>query len=140
MTISRSLLLGLAVLGIGCGGRSLTVAVTAATPTPVPDVFSCVRASLQPIGYRQSSLDVDAHRVTARRNDETARRADVRFRRTVDEIEIEVRADATGQTALEVQSKTFSEYFTERGPTFVQEETSDGARRAGQAVLEACGR
>jgi hypothetical protein len=83
---------------------------------------------------------VDAHRVTARRYDETVRRADVRFRRMVDVLEIEVRADATGQTALAVQSKTFAEFFTERGPTFVQEETSEGARAAGQAVLEACGR
>jgi len=140
MTISRLLLPGLAALGIGCGGQSYTATVTAATPTPVPDVFACVRAQLQPIGYRQSSLDVDAHRVTARRYDETVRRADVRFRRMVDVLEIEVRADPTGQTALAVQSKTFAEYFTERGPTFEQEKASDGARAAGQAVLEACGR
>ena len=137
--MKRLLLLAGAALGVGCGAPSYTTTATAGTPTPVPDVFSCVRARLEPLEFHQSSLDVDAHRVTARRYDETVRRPDVRFRKMVDVLEIEVQAGATGQTALAVQSKTFAEYFTERGPTLDQETTSERARAAGQSVLDACG-
>ena len=138
--MKRLLLLAVAALGVACGAPSYTVTATAATPTPVLDVFSCVRTRLETLGFRQSSLDVDAHRVTARRYDETVRRPDVRFRRMVDVLEIEIQADAAGQTGLVVAEKTFAEYFTERGPTLEQETTSERARAAGQSVLDACGR
>jgi len=124
-------------LGMGCG-TSLTVTATAATPTPVADVFTCVRSGLAPIGYTQTSYDVDAHRLTARHYNDNARRPDVRFRRMVDELEIEVRPDTTGRSALVVKSRTFAEYMTERGQTFVQEAASDSVRTAGQAVLVDC--
>ena len=137
--MKRVFLLAVAALGVGCGAPSYTITATAATPTPVLDVFSCVRTRLEPLEFRQSSLDVDMHRVTARRYDETVRRPDVKFRRMVDVLEIEVQAGATGQTALVVQSKTLAEYFTERGPTLEQETTSERARAAGQSVLDACG-
>ena len=134
------MLLSGAVLGLGCGAASYTATATAASPAPVADVFTCVREHFFALGFKQSSLDTDAHRVTAQRYNETVRRPDVRFRRMVDVLEIEVRADTAGKTALVVQSKTLAEYMTERGQTFVQEAASDSVRAAGQAVLDACGR
>lgn len=130
------LLIGLAV---ACAGGSYTVMASAAPPKPVTDVFACARAGIAPIGYTQTSYDVDAHRVTARRYNEAVRRPDVRFRRMVDELEIEVRPDSAGRSALLVSARTFAEYMTERGQTLVQEAASDSVRAAGQAVLAACG-
>ena len=127
------------VLAIACASSSYTVTSTAATPRPVVDVYACVRAGIAPIGYTQTSYDVDAHRLTARRPDETAHRPDVRFRRMIDELEIEVRSDSTGHSAIVVSSRTFAEYMTERGQTLIQETASDGVRAAAQAVLAACG-
>jgi hypothetical protein len=126
-------------LAIACAGSSYTVTATAPTPNPVADAFTCVRAGITPIGYTQSSYDVDAHRLTARRYDNTVRRPDVRFRRMVDELEIEVRSDSGGRSAIVVSSRTFAEYMTERGQTLVQEAASDSVQAAGQAVLAACG-
>lgn len=127
-------------LAIACASASYTVTATAAAPKPVADVYACIRAGIAPIGYSQTSYDVDAHRLTARRYDETVHRPDVRFRRMVDELEIEVRPDSSGRSAIVVSSRTFAEYVTERGQTFVQEAASDSVRAAGQAVLAACGR
>jgi hypothetical protein len=123
----------------GCGGASYTATGTAAVPTPVADVFGCLRQQLQAIGFQQTSIDTDDHRLNARRNDDTVRRPDVRFRRMVDVLEMEVRSDASGQTALVVEEKTFAEYFSERGPTLQQEAASERVRTAGQVVLDACG-
>jgi hypothetical protein len=128
-------LLGLA---IACASASYTVMATAPTPKPVADVYACVRAGITPIGYTQTSYDVDSHRLTARRYNEAVHRPDVRFRRMVDELEIEVRPDSGGRTAIVVSSRTFAEYMTERGQTLVQEAASDSAQAAGQAVLAAC--
>jgi hypothetical protein len=129
-------LLGLA---ISCASTSYTVTAAAPTPKPVADVYACVRAGITPIGYTQASYDLDAHRLTARRYNEAVRRPDVRFRRIVDELEIEVRPDSGGRSAIVVASRTFAEYMTERGQTLVQEAASDSAQAAGQAVLAACG-
>ena len=126
-------------LAIACASTSYTVTATAATPKPVADVYACVRAGIAPIGYTQTSYDVDAHRLTARRFNEATHRPDVRFRRMVDELEIDVRADSTGRSAITVASRTFAEYMTERGQTLVQETASDSVLAAGQAVLAACG-
>ncbi len=127
-------------LAIACTSATYTVTTKAATPTPVADVFACVRAGISPIGYTQTSYDVDAHRLTARRYNEAVRRPDVRFRRMVDVLEVEVRPDTGGRSAVVVASKTFAEYMTERGQTLVQEAASDSVQAAGQAVLAACAR
>ena len=127
-------------LAIACAGSSYTVTATVPTPKPVADVYTCVRAGITPIGYTQSSFDVEAHRLTARRYNETVRRPDVRFRRMVDELEIEVRPDTGGRSAILVSSRTYAEYMTERGQTLIQEAASDSVQAAGRAILVSCGR
>ena len=126
-------------LAIACASSGYTLTSTVATPKPVPDVYACVRSGITPIGYTQSSYDVAAHRLTARRYDETVHRPDVRFRRMVDELEIEVRPDSAGRSAIVVASRTYAEYMTERGQTLVQEAASDSVQAAAQAVLASCG-
>ncbi len=127
-------------LAIACASASYTVTTTGPAPKPVADVYACIRGGISPIGYTQTSFDLEAHRLTARRVDETVHRPDVRFRRMVDELEIEVRSDSGGHSAIVVSARTFAEYMTERGQTLVKEAASDSARAAGQAVLAACSR
>lgn len=126
-------------LAVACASSSYTVTSTAVAPQPVADVYACVRSGITPIGYTQTSYDVAAHRLTARRYNEAAHRPDVRFRRMVDELEIEVRSDSVGRSTMVVSSRTFAEYMTERGQTLIQEAASDSVQAAAQAVLAACG-
>lgn len=128
------------LLVAGCGGSGFSAIVSAATLTPVPDVFACARAQLPVLGYEQTSINVAEHRVTARRTDESVRRADVKFRRALDELIIEVGARPTGETGLTVEAGTFSEYRTQLGFTLEQGPASDGAKGAAQAIMDQCGR
>jgi len=124
----------------GCSNAPLATTLTASSPSPAPDVFQCARNQLKAIKYAQSSIDIDGQRLNARRVDDTQRRPDVQFRRIVDRLEIEaVPASGGAVTTLKVTARTFAEYTTQRGPTEVEERTSEAARRAAQAMIDRCG-
>lgn len=123
----------------GCSNAPLARTLTASSPSPAPDVFQCARDQLKAIRFDQSSIDLDARRLTARRYDEKARRPDVQFRRVVDRLEIEaVPAAESGVTRLEVTARTFGEYTTQRGPTENEEKTSETALSAAETILQKC--
>lgn len=104
-----------------------------------PDAaFDCVKRQLPTMDYKQSSLDVAEHRITAQKYDLEARRADVQFRRLINRMEIEVGANAAGQTSIDVKSHTFADYTTQRGPTEVEEEASAEVKEDAQKLLKAC--
>jgi len=125
----------------GCSNAPLARTLTATSPAPAPDVFQCARDQLKAIRFDQSSIDLDARRITARRYDENARRPDVQFRRVIDRLEIEaVPATGAAVTTLEVTARTFGEYTTQRGPTENQEKTSETALTAAQTILQKCSR
>jgi hypothetical protein len=132
----------LAALGLlaACGGKPLATTLTASSPSPAPDVFQCARNQLKPLGFDQSSIDVQDQRLMARRIDDTQRRPDVQFRRVIDRLEI-LAQPGTGNTVttLTVTPRTFAEYTTQRGPTEVQEKTSPTAQEAAQKLIEHCG-
>jgi hypothetical protein len=132
----------LAVLGVlaACGGKPLATTLTASSPSPVPDVFQCARDQIKALDFDQNSIDVREYRLTARRIDDTQRRADVQFRRVIDRLEIKAEPGSGNTvTALEVTPRTFAEYTTQRGPTEVQERTSTTAQEAAQKLIERCG-
>jgi hypothetical protein len=126
-----------ALLLAGCGGRLATPisAKTSAGPEPT---FDCVKQQLKELGYRQSSIDVDAHRIIATKIDDQTRRADTQFRRMLNRIEVEVAPQADGQTGIVVTGRTFAEYTTQRGPTEVEEKASNEVRTAQQQIAERC--
>ncbi len=122
-----------------CSNAPLATTLTAASPSPVPDVFQCARGQLKAIGFDQSSIDVNDQRLNARRFDLTARRPDVQFRRLVERLEIEaIPGSGDTLTTLKVTARTFAEYTTQRGPTEEQEKTSETARTAAQTLLKKC--
>jgi|SRR5438477_12741593 len=123
-----------------CSNAPMTTSLTAASPSPAPDVFACARGQLKAIDFDQTSLDLKDQRLTARRIDYTQRRPDVQFNRILDRLEIEaVPSGGASATTLTVNARTFAEYTTQRGPTEVQERTSDTARKAAQTLIEHCG-
>lgn len=134
----RSLLI--IVLTAGCGGQQ-TSSLTAASPSPAPDVFACARKQLKAVRFDQTSYDLADYRLTARKYDETVRRPDVTFRRLVDRLEISVAPGAGGDSVsvLSVNARTFGETVNQRGPTETQENTSETARKAAQTIVDKCG-
>jgi hypothetical protein len=64
MGFYRSLLITL--LFAGCAGGQMTSSYMAASPSPIPDVFACVRGQLKANRFDQTSIDVDENRLTAR--------------------------------------------------------------------------
>jgi len=124
-----------------CNNAPLARTLTATSPSPAPDVFQCARDQLKVIRFDQSSIDLEAQRLTARRYDDKARRPDVQFRRVVDRLEIEAVPSAEAAvTTLEVTARTFGEYTTQRGPTENEEKTSETALSAAQTILQKCSR
>jgi hypothetical protein len=124
---------------LGCGGGALATPVTQPSSAPAPDAFSCVRQQLKTVGFSQTAVDVDALWVKAHRFDETQRRPDTQFRRMVDRLLIEV-APGTGESVstITAEASTFAESATQRGPTEVQERTSETATAAAQTILRNC--
>ena len=88
-----------------CSNAPLATTLTSTSPSPAPDVFQCARDQLKALRFDQTSVDVDARRVTARRFDDKARRPDVQFRRMVDRIEVEAVPSEDGATQLEVLAR-----------------------------------
>ncbi len=124
-----------------CVGGSMDSTLTAASPSPMPDVFACARKQAKALDFDQTSLDVKDYRLTAKRYDETVTRPDVRFHRLVDRLEIEaVPASGGGAlTKLTVTARTFADLATQRGPTEEQERPSERVRNAAQKIVERCG-
>ena len=126
-----------ALLLAGCAQR-LATPVSARTSAGPDQSFVCVKQHLKELGYKQTSIDVDARRIGATKIDDKTRRADTQFRRMLNKIDVEVAPQADGQTGIEVQGRTFAEYTTQRGPTEVEEKASDEVRTAQQQVVERC--
>jgi hypothetical protein len=124
----------------GCGaGQPLATSFSGTSPLPAPDAFSCLRDQLKTTGFTQSSYDVNDMRLTARKNDEEARRPDVQFRRVIDRIEFQVKPGTGGAvTEITGEAKTFAEYSTQRGPTEEQEKTSETAEKAVKTLIDKC--
>lgn len=104
------------------------------------EVFECVKGQIPALGYTQTSIDVEGHRISARKYDRDARYADTRFRRMIERLTFEVAGSPEGGAVLKVGAHTFAELATQRGPTEVEEEASPAVKEAAQKVLDECGR
>jgi hypothetical protein len=126
-----------ALLLSGCSQR-LSTPVSARAAAGPGDTFDCIKKQLAELGYKQTSIDVDEHRVSGVKIDMKSRRSDTQFRRILHRLEVEVVAQADGQTSIEIQPHTLAEYTTQRGPTEVEEKASEEVTSAAQQLLERC--
>jgi hypothetical protein len=132
----RVLFVGVLVIS-ACAQRFATEESMQTSATP-DQTFECVRKQFDSLGYRRTSLDIDARRVNGTKIDEKTRRADTQFHHMLNKLEVEVSPQANGQTSLKVAGRTFAEYTTQRGPTEVEEKASADVRSATQTLLERC--
>src|SRR5688572_9652508 len=123
---------------VGCGQISYSAPVNMRSSASPDETFACVRKQLGELGYKQSSLDTPELRVTANKVDYTTRRPDVQFRRMVEKLEVDVAAEADGQTSIQVLGRTFGDYATHRGPTEVEENASKKVKTDAQTLLDRC--
>jgi len=126
------------LLPAGCGG-TLYLAINGTSPRPPVEVFDCVKSQILALGYTQSSIDVEEHRITARKYDREARFADSRFQRMIERLSVEVRTSPGGGAHLRIGAHTFAELATQRGPTEIEQDASPAGKEAAQKLLEACG-
>lgn len=125
------------LLSIGCGG-TLYLALNGVSPRPPAEAFDCVRSQIPVVGYDQTSGDIEGHRLTARKYDWETRSADIRFRRMIERLSIEIK-EAEAGAQLKIGAHTFAELMTQRGPTEIEQQASAGVKAAAQAIIEACG-
>jgi hypothetical protein len=130
-----------AMLGLlgACRAGTQWANLTAAPTSSPADVIACARSRVDTLGYQLLSLDATENRVTARRFDTSVHRADPRYRRNVDRLEIEAAPAADGKTSLHVIGRSFAEFETARGPTEEEERASANVREAAQAIVDRCG-
>jgi hypothetical protein len=121
----------------GCAQR-LSMPVSTRTSAGPEETFDCVKQQLADLGYKQTSVDVDQHRISGAKFDLKSRRPDTQFRRIIHKLDAEVAAQADGQTGIQVYPHTFAEYTTQRGPTEVEERPSDEVKTAAKQLLERC--
>jgi hypothetical protein len=133
----RLWLAGVIALTTGCAHRFATPSELR-TPAAPETVFTCAKQQLGALGYKQSSVDTDELRVNATKVDLVSRRSDTQFRRIVNKLQVDVSPEADGQTSLAVVAQTFAEYTTQRGPTEVEENSSEAVKEDAQRLLEAC--
>jgi len=129
--------LAAAVLLVGCG-RALSTPTNTRTSASPDEAFACVRKQLGELGYKTTSYDVAEHRINATKVDSKSRRADTQFRRMLEKLDVDVSAEADGQTSIVALPRTFAEYTTQRGPTEEQERPSKAVLADAEQLLERC--
>lgn len=133
-------ILGTLLLVGACGGSTYLTSLSASPAASPPEVIACVRAKFRTLGYRQTSFDETDLRLTARKVDNNAHRADPQFLRNSDRLEIQATPTAEGKTSLSVIGRTFAELETHRGPTEEEERSSADVKQSAQAIMDACGK
>jgi hypothetical protein len=124
-----------ALAGCAHAYASPTEVRTSAAPAAA---FECVRQQIGTLGYKPTSVDTDELRVNATKVDLVTRRSDTQFRRILNKLEVDIGPEADGQTSLKVVPRTFGEYTTQRGPTEVEEKSSDEVKGDAQRLVDAC--
>lgn len=122
----------------GCGQKSFSMPLSARTSAAPEDTYTCAKKQLGELGYKQTSNDVAEYRVTATKIDYKSRRPDVQFRRILNKLDVDIAAEADGQTSIQTVASTFAEYTTHRGPTEEQEKASEQVKSDAQTLLERC--
>jgi hypothetical protein len=122
-----------------CSAGSQWVNLTASPTSSPADAIACAKGRADTLGYQMTSLNTTDYRLTARKYDTSVHRADPRYRRNVDRLEVEAAPAADGKTSLHVIGRSFAEFDTPRGPTEEEERASADVRKTAQAIVDVCG-
>jgi hypothetical protein len=133
----RVILVGIMALS-ACGQKMFSAPLATRTAAGPEETFACAKKELGELGYKQTSNDASDLRVTGTKIDYKSRRPDVQFRRMLNKLDIEVAAEADGQTGIKALGRTFAEYSTHRGPTEEEEKASEQVKSDAETLLERC--
>jgi hypothetical protein len=133
--------LSLSVLALtalsGCAGGSLYTTLAGSSSVAPSDAYSCAEKQLQTLEYRRTQYDNKALFIIGeKRNDEEAG-SGTTFRKTVDILEVYLKASASGTADLTVKARTFDELGNTQGIVREERKSSNrvlaDARKLGQA-------
>ena len=122
-----------------CSAGTQWANLTASPSSSPADAIACARGRADTLGYQTTSLNTTEYRLTARKYDTSVHRADPRYRRNIDRLEVEAAPAADGKTSLHVIGRSFAEFDTARGPTEEEERASAEVQKTAQAIVDACG-
>lgn len=127
----------LALLPAACGGVLYQTSNIMTGRSP-DEVFQCTEEQFKVLGYRRMARDVTDRRLLGERFDPQVRAPTGLFRRGFHRMEVTIRPDASGTTAMEIKVQTFKEYETQAGQTLEEEKVHASAQLDARRLSEAC--
>lgn len=126
------------LLGVAACGGTLMSATRGVTPN-APDVaYQCTQRQLTALGFRMTAHnDVDL-RIVGEKLDPNLRVANGLFKRGFHRLEVEIRPDASGNSAYVTTLQTFREYISTQGTTLEETKVPASAARDQAKLIEAC--
>jgi len=113
--------------------------VTGAQSAAAPDdAYGCVQTQLKQLGYERVRHDIVERWIVARKLDPSVRISSGTFRRAFDVLDVRVRPDASGSTAIEVKAQTFHQYELQRGQTDEEQAASRKVKEDAATLAQAC--
>lgn len=128
----------LALLPAACGG--VLYATRSALTTRAPDdLYECTETQFKTLGYRRVAHDVTDRRLVGERLDSRLGSPSTMFRRGFHRMEVTMRPDASGNTAMEIKVQTFKEFETQAGQRLEEEKVHPSAELDARKLVEVCG-
>lgn len=128
----------LSLLLAACGGVLYRTS-NAMTSRAPDDVLQCAEEQFKVLGYRRMARDVTDRRLLGERFDPALRASSGLFRRGFHRMEVTIRPDASGNTAMEIKVQTFKEFQTQAGQTLEEEKVHASANLDARKLAETCG-
>lgn len=125
-----------ALLAAACGASR--TAVRTAPVGSLSDAVECAVQQGEQMGFDVVAVDRSDHRVVLERDDRSVTRSDPTFRRAVGQLTLQPADGTAASGAVEVEAKTFHEFFDRRGRTRRQREPSRRILSAAETLLDRC--
>lgn len=126
----------LVLLATACG--TSRTAVRSAPVVSLSEGIDCTLETGREMGFEAVSVDRTNHRVVLERTDESVRRSNPSFQRAIGQLTAERAGEPGASLALDVEARTYHEFFDRRGRTRRQREPSERILAAADSVLDRC--
>ena len=121
----------------GCGG-TLMSAMQGVTPSAPDAAFECTKRQFNTLGYRVTAHNDTDLRLVGEKLDPSLRVANGLFKRGFHRIEVEIRPDASGNSAYSTKLQSYREYVSSQGTTLEEVKVPASAVADQRKLLDAC--
>lgn len=133
------LALGMAAVLLAAACGTSRTAVRSAPVGSLSQAIDCSLEEGEEMGFQAVSVDRTDYRVVLERTDPAVGRSDPSFQRAIGQLIVERAEREPGATAvLDVEARTFHEFFDRRGRTRRQRDASERILAAADSVLARC--